>query len=69
MGQADGQVNFCQLRAKAPPVDWFAALFRASGGRVVDFTNYMLAEGLQEHGDTGHSGDCVLPALAPAFYT
>ena len=23
-------------------MDWFAALFRASGGRVVDFTNYML---------------------------
>ena len=24
-------------------MDWFAALFRASGGRVIDFTNYMLA--------------------------
>ena len=24
-------------------MDRFAALFRASGGRVVDFTNYMLA--------------------------
>ena len=24
-------------------MDWFAVLFRASGGRVVEFTNYMLA--------------------------
>ena len=24
-------------------MDWFAALFRVSGGRVVEFMNYMLA--------------------------
>ena len=31
------------VRAKVPPSNGIAALFRASGGRVVDFTNYVFA--------------------------
>ena len=31
------------LGTRLPPADGFAALSRASGGRVVEFTNYMLA--------------------------
>ena len=44
-------------------MDWFAALFRASGARVAEFTNYMLAsmqKAFKQQGDTDREGSYSL---------